>query len=211
MVTVACRGCERTLLGLGFPPAGFEAHGDRFPEAFDRHHRYRLALMREGVCPECGGDVRARLVSPTPAVADALPSELTDHVQAAFACRQCGHDLRTPVTLALLEHPAVVSFYHDRGRDVRDRPIWNVGHEWAETVLSEEPLAVRVVAELDGAILALFVDERVRVREVQRIDSDVDSGTASAIDDPHDSDANDVRGESEDEAGHDDGTGTTSA
>ena len=168
VVGVGCRDCGRTLLRLGFPPSGLEAHGDRLPEAFDRHHRHRLALMRDGVCPECSGDVVARATAPAEPVADALPDSLADHVQASFECQQCGYDLRCPITLSLLEHPAVVSFYHDHGEAIRDRPIWNVGHEWAETVLSEDPLCVRAVTELDGEALALYVDAALRVLEVQR-------------------------------------------
>lgn len=177
VVTVACRACERALLSLRFPPSGLEAHGDRLPDAFDRYHRHRLALVRDGVCPECSGRVDADLVPPSEAVTDALPAELTDHLQASFACRQCGRDLRCPVTLSLLEHPAVVSFYRDHDRTVRDSPIWNVGHEWAESVLSTDPLAVRVVVELDGDVLALYVDASLTVVDVQRA---VDDGEGHA-------------------------------
>lgn len=172
VVTIACRECDRSLLGLDFPPSGVEAHGERLPEAFDRHHRHRLALARDGVCPECSGRVDARLVSPTEDVEDLLPEPMTEHVQAAFECEQCGHETRCPVTLALLEHPDVVSFYRAHDESVRARPIWNVGDEWHETVLSEDPLCVRVVVELDGDLLALYVDGTVQVREIQRTDRD---------------------------------------
>lgn len=171
VVTIACRECDRSLLGLGFPPSGLEAHGERLPEAFDRHHRYRLALAQDGVCPECSGRVEGHLVSPTEDVEDRLPEPMTDHLQAAFGCRQCGHGARCPVTLALLEHPAVVSFYREHDRSVRECPIWNVGDEWHETVLSEDPLCVRVVVELEGELLALYVDGAVQVREIQRTDT----------------------------------------
>jgi hypothetical protein len=177
VVTIACGACDRTLSTLQFPPSGLEAHGADLPEAFDRHHRHRFALMRDGVCPECSGDVRSSLVTPTDDVADELPEELVEHAQAAFECRQCGHDVRCPVTLALLEHPAVVSFYYDHGYDVRDRPIWNVGHEWAETVLSDDPWCVRVVTELEDDVLALYVDETVDVVEVQRTSAAEDEET----------------------------------
>ncbi|MCU4742760.1 ArsR family transcriptional regulator [Halobacteria archaeon AArc-m2/3/4] len=145
------------------------------PDAFDRYHRHRLALLREGVCPECSGDVDATLTSVSAAVEDALPEALTDHVQASFECQQCGHDLRTPVALTLLQHPAIVSFYYDHGQDVRERPIWNVGHEWSESVLSTDPLCVRVVVELEGDVLALYVDSSLRVVEVQRAASETSS------------------------------------
>ncbi|SDQ59526.1 DUF7351 domain-containing protein [Natronobacterium texcoconense] len=172
VVTIACGDCDRSLLRLGFPPAGVESHGDEFPAAFDRHHRHRLALAADGVCPDCSGDVSGRLVTPSADVADELPAEYDDHVQAEFSCHCCGIELRCPVTLAVLDHPAVVSFYHEHGEDLGDRPIWNVGHEWAETVLSEEPLAVRVVTELEEDVLALYVDEHVSVVDVQRSTDD---------------------------------------
>ncbi|MFC4438186.1 MULTISPECIES: DUF7351 domain-containing protein [Natrialbaceae] len=171
VVTVACRECDRSLLGLDFPPSGLEAHGERLPEAFDRHHRHRLALMQDGVCPECSGRIDGHLVSPTEGVKDLLPEPMTGHLQAAFECHQCGHGVRCPVTLALLEHPAVVSFHRDHDRPIRDRPIWNVGDEWHETVLSEDPLCVRVVVELEEEILALYVDGTVQIREIQRTDT----------------------------------------
>lgn len=68
----------------------------------------------------------------------------------------------------MLEHPAVVAFYHDHGENVRDRPIWNVGDEWRETVLSSDPWCVRVSAQLDDEELAVFVAEDLTVAETRR-------------------------------------------
>ncbi|ELY95205.1 ArsR family transcriptional regulator [Natrialba hulunbeirensis JCM 10989] len=167
-VTVACGHCERRLLRLDLPPAGLESHGESFPAAFDRYHRHRLSLVRDGVCPACSGEVDARLVRPSPATDDLLPAEHAIHLQAEFTCSCCGTTLRSPVALSLLSHPAVVSFYYEHGQAVSERPLWNVGHEWAETVLSEDPLAVRVVVELEDDVLALYVDERLNVVETQR-------------------------------------------
>ena len=189
VVTVACTGCDRTLLDLRFPPSGLESHGEDFPEALDRYHRHRLGRMRDGICPDCGGPVDARLVEPSADVADELPPEHADHVQAELECGSCGTTTRSPVSLTLLDHSAVVSFYRDRGREVDDRPIWNVGSEWAEAVLSEDPLAVRVVVELEGDVLALYVDESLSVVDVQRAadpdeetHSDADSGPETRAD-----------------------------
>ncbi|WP_254768749.1 DUF7351 domain-containing protein [Salinilacihabitans rarus] len=168
VVTVSCRDCERPILELQFPPSGLASHGDGLPDAFDRHHRYRVALAADGVCPECGGVVDAALDSPPEALADSLPPELREHVQAELSCGTCGFELRCPVTLAVLEHPAVISFYDDHGENVRERPLWNVGAEWTETVLSADPACVRVVTELDGETLALYLDGSLRVVDVQR-------------------------------------------
>lgn len=185
VVTVSCAGCDRTVLDLGFPPSGLESHGEDFPDALDRYHRHRLDRMREGICPDCGGTVAGRLVEPSPDVAAELPSEHAEHVQAELECESCGTTTRCPVSLTLLDHAAVVTFYRDHGREVDDRPIWNVGAEWAEAVLSEDPFAVRVVVELEGDVLALYVDEGLSVADVQQATNDStaptdgDSGTAT--------------------------------
>ncbi|KDE59276.2 ArsR family transcriptional regulator [Halostagnicola sp. A56] len=182
IVAVACENCGRSLLRLGFPPSGLESHGEGFPEAFDRHHRHRLGLMAEGVCPECSGEISSELVRTASSTDDALPPGFEEHVQAAFNCDLCGLDVRCPVSLAFLDRPVVVSLYHDHGRNIRDRPIWNVGHEWTETILSEEPLAVRVVVELEGDVLALYVDEGLEVVDVQRSETNAaaSEGTTDA-------------------------------
>lgn len=171
VLTISCTACDRAVLSLTMP-AGLEGR-EELPSAFDRHHRHRLAAFGDGLCPECGGRVEREVV---PALEGSVEREGEegveggDRVQAAFSCGQCGHGLRAPVTLAVLDHPPVVAFYHDHGRDIGERPIWNVGSEWAESVLSRDPLCVRVVAEIGGDTLALYVDRDLAVREVQRTD-----------------------------------------
>ncbi|RKD97641.1 DUF7351 domain-containing protein [Halopiger aswanensis] len=179
VVTVSCAGCDRTVLDLGFPPSGLESHGDEFPDALDRYHRHRLGRMRGGLCPDCGGTVAARLVEPSEDVQDELPAEHADHVQAELECESCGTTTRCPVSLTLLDHSAVVAFYRDHGREVDDRPIWNVGAEWAEAVLSEDPFAVRIVVEFEADVLALYVDETLSVVDVQRSTTDPTDEAAS--------------------------------
>jgi hypothetical protein len=49
------------------------------------------------------------------------------------------------VTAGVLDHPAVVSFYCDHGADVSDRPLWNVGPEWRERLVSTDPWCVLVI------------------------------------------------------------------
>ncbi|NEU56107.1 helix-turn-helix transcriptional regulator [Halorussus sp. MSC15.2] len=170
-VTVACEDCERAVLTLPFPPS---ARRDRDPErlldAFDRHHRHRLSVMSDGVCPECAATMDAVLAAPPESVTEQLPETGGDRAQVRLDCRQCGCRLRAPVTLAVLEHPAVVSLFHDHALNVRDRPIWNVGEEWRETVVSDDPWCVRVSAELDDEVLDLFVTGDLSVAGTRRRD-----------------------------------------
>ncbi|WP_135822532.1 DUF7351 domain-containing protein [Halostella litorea] len=160
VTTVACDACGRAVLELPFPPSGHDTHGDDLPRAFDVHHRHRIAEFSAGVCPECGGAVEAE----TEAAGDPGPAVAT------FTCAACGARLRCPVTLTTLSHPAVVAFYHDHACDVRDRPLWNVGDEWRERVVSEDPWCVRVATRLDGEELALFVARDATVVEHRRAD-----------------------------------------
>ncbi|WP_135534157.1 DUF7351 domain-containing protein [Halostella pelagica] len=159
VTTVACEACNGPVLELPFPPSGHDTHDDEdLPAAFDAHHRHRIAGFSTGVCPECGGAVDAdaeRAGDPGPAT-------------VTFSCVACGARLRCPVTLATLDHPAVVSFYHEHGHDVRDRPVWNVGDEWRERVVSEDPWCVRVTTRLEDEELALFVARDGTVVEHRR-------------------------------------------
>jgi transcription elongation factor Elf1/DNA-binding transcriptional ArsR family regulator len=164
-VTVSCKTCEQTLLRLPFPPGGHHTHTDEeFPAALDRLYRHRVALMTAGSCPECGGASTASVEYAYPD--DSNPDKKGERTQLHLDCTACGNTLRCPVTFAVLDHPAVVSFYHERGIDVRKRPIWNVGREWRETLLSDDPWCVRVSTEVDGDGLELLVGQDTTVIEL---------------------------------------------
>lgn len=168
-VTVACTDCRQSILTLPFPPgAQRDRNVSNLLSAFDRHHRHRLSVMSDGICPECAAKLDATLAlvdtRQTETATDADPRQ----AQVRLDCQQCGCRIHCPVTLAVLEHPAVVAFYHDHGENVRDRPIWNVGDEWRETVLSSDPWCVRVSAQLDDEELAVFVAEDLTVAETRR-------------------------------------------
>ena len=168
LTTVACDGCDRDVHSLPFQPGGFRSHDEAsLPRASDIHHRYRISLMADGNCPECGGAVGAR----GDVVGD--DSETDSSAQPPLArvsldCGTCGYALRCPVTVAVLDPPAVVAFAHDHGASLDDRPICNVGPEWAERVVSTDPLAVRVTLELDDELLSLFVGRDLTVAHESR-------------------------------------------
>ena len=188
-VAVACEDCGRAVLRLPLAPGGFYTHEDgALPTALSRQYRHRVGLMADGGCPECGGAVATRI---EPAEGRLLPDDDPDgtarrddtgdgdggglgRALARLRCEACGYALGVPVTLSVLDHPAVVAFYHERGVDVGDRPVWNVGSEWRERVLSTDPWAVRVSTVLDGDGLALFVAGDGRVVGTERFDADGD-------------------------------------
>jgi hypothetical protein len=190
---VACDACDRDVLALPFPPTGYATRDpERVPDAVDRHHRRRIASFADGICPDCGGPATGRVEPVTDAerpgsdddaeqpdfdaaAADSVP------VRARFACGACTATLACPVSLALLDHPAVVAAYHDHGVDVRDRPLWTVGVDWRERVLSTEPWCVRATLQNptddddddDGSrdVLAAYVGRDLTVVDTDRLDA----------------------------------------
>lgn len=201
VVTIGCLDCDRTLLSLPFPPAGHGRDDADLLAAFDRYHRHRIAALSDGICPDCGGrvDGEASVVeetaagasSETEAGASGGAADRADHARAraAFACRDCGLRLRCPVTLAVRSNPAVVSLYEDHGIDVRERPVWNVGDEWTERVLSREPVCVEVTAAPGEERLTLLVGRDLTVvatdgaagdgTRASDAERDADAGTAT--------------------------------
>lgn len=197
VATVGCEACDRELLALPFPPGGFRSHdADSLPGAFDRHHRHRIALMADGNCPECGGAVDGRVE--VVEVDDHGTEPGTRRALASLDCTACGYALSCPVTLATLSSPAVVSFFHDHDVDLRERPIWNVGSEWGEWVVSADPLAVRVSATLDGETLSLYVGRDLSVVHTDRAgDDDATDVTDVAVESETVTEERDVRAEAE--------------
>lgn len=175
VTAVRCTACDSRLLDVSFPTGGYSTHTEQdLPDAVDTYHRHRIRSFADGVCPDCGGSVSTSVDSVDEDWDDGQAGALDLDVErplVSFGCGGCGLDLRCPVTLTVLDHPAVVAFYHEHGSDVADRPIWNVGPEWREQFVSADPLCVRVSTRLDGEpaeALHLYVGEDLRVVDHRR-------------------------------------------
>jgi hypothetical protein len=195
---IACGACESTLSRLSLPPGGYaDRDTASVVAAVDTHHRNRVESFADGVCPECAGRVDPA-VEPADDTATAIDPADGDAeggpLQVAFACETCGADLRCPVALATLDHPAVVAFYHDHDEDAGERPLWNVGTEWCERVVSTDPLCALVSTRLDDEVLSLYVagDATVvghrRTAAVDAVSAPADSGSDTEDDGDDDPD-----------------------
>ncbi|WP_436923819.1 ArsR/SmtB family transcription factor [Halosimplex amylolyticum] len=179
VTAITCEHCESPLLRLSLPPSGYASRdAEDLPDALDAHHRRRIDSFGDGVCPACAGAVSTGIEAASVDDRATHGDEEPVPVQTAFECESCGAALRCPVALTLLDHPAVVSFYHDHDRDVRDRPIWNVGSEWRERVVSRDPWCVVVSVRLDGDDLICYVAGDGRVVDHRRAGGDDSDGSA---------------------------------
>lgn len=134
--------------------------------------RQQLQRARAGVCPNCWGPIEGRLPGRDPSLPGLDDVELPDDaLLATYHCAQCGLSVDLPPGACLVEHPAVVAFYHDHGDDVRghpyvDLPFCHVGRGELE---STTPVRVRVDVELDGDRLSLWLGGETSVLEYERV------------------------------------------
>ena len=173
VAAVACEGCGAGVLELPVPPGGYRSRrSESIPDAVDGYHRHRIRSFADGVCPDCGGASAA-----TVELADGNErgsDEADDdewppgEVQLSLECNACGAGLTCPVTAGVLDHPAVVSFYRDHGAEVSERPLWNVGPEWRERLVSTDPWCMLVSTRLDDELLELYLSGDGQVRSHRR-------------------------------------------
>ncbi|MFC3476973.1 winged helix-turn-helix domain-containing protein [Halobacterium litoreum] len=119
------------------------------------------SLTREGVCSECSGRVEGGL-----RLWDGDPEHWVYHGD----CHHCGFQHVLPVGLFLLGHPDVLAFHFDHGVDVRTVPFWTLDfcEPGTETVVSTDPLRVRVDVEAGDETLSLTVDSDGDVIDAER-------------------------------------------
>lgn len=139
--------------------------------------QYLLATIRHtvrGFCTNCDGPTTPAItpVEAITASVDDVPESIIEAgvPMVQYDCTLCGATVTVALELALLDHPAVVSFYHERGIDVRDRPVWTLPTVDGDsiTVQSREPWRVTVTYRNSADTLALTVDDSLQVVDVDR-------------------------------------------
>lgn len=117
-------------------------------------------LVVDGTCSECYSAIDPRLRA---VEAEGQPVRFTAR------CEACGAAYDGPVGFALLGHPEVEAHYHRSGRPVRGRYWWELSFVTAAADverIDDDPLRVRLVADLDGAELAATVEADGTVSDV---------------------------------------------
>lgn len=133
-LAIRCPDCGYGHGEYAFPPGGLTDRTDaEVLAAFDQRVRHLHCLAKDGVCPECSGQMETTVER---AEACCVDSGLT----ATHECQQCGHELCSAVGLALLDDSGVVGFHRDHGVSLSERPYWTL--PWC---VSDE--SVRVVGD----------------------------------------------------------------
>jgi DNA-directed RNA polymerase subunit RPC12/RpoP len=161
-VVIRCPGCERQLSGFGFPPGGFEDRTiTELTHVFGQYVDGIFSFMLRGICLNCSGKTTGRLIEETERIDD---DDAPAYVEVA--CDRCGELTTSHVNGYLLHHPAVASFHYDHGVDLDRADLWNLDLYRNESLrlLSEDPLSVRSIIELDGDRLEIVVEEDLSVR-----------------------------------------------
>lgn len=123
--------------------------------------RTDLRLASDGLCPVCHGPLQWG--------DERLRADELDPAFPHFAtrCGRCGAGVELPVVVALLAHPAVGAFYHDRGVAVHREPIWSTAFYEGVTVANgADSGTVAVSIELEGDVLTGTLDDELTVVSV---------------------------------------------
>lgn len=165
LFSMRCPDCGYGYRNSTRVPPGAFADGAELLSRVDTHDRHKLLAFARGVCPTCVNRLESDLVR---AGESALPSTEHDEVYVVRSCARCGNQDYRRVGEALLQRPAVVSFFHDRGLDVATTPTWELEFAATDrhvTVRSEDPWAVALGLERHGDRLELVVDGDLTVTE----------------------------------------------
>jgi DNA-binding transcriptional ArsR family regulator len=171
-VDVSCVDC-----GLGtfvpVPPGVFSGYPvAEWPAVADRYVRGTLRRLADGFCPFCEGRV-AVAVEPEIGTRDPdadPPPQYEAFPSVRYECERCTERFSADLGSALAAHPAVVSFYHDHGLDVREVPLTRVQavDESAAWVRERDPVEAAVSYAAGDERLTLIVDETAAVTETRR-------------------------------------------
>ncbi|WP_158058984.1 DUF7351 domain-containing protein [Halorussus halophilus] len=166
-IAITCTDCDETGLFVPFPPNGLANRSPaEIEQAVNHHIRSEFALVRNGVCSACRGEMDAELTAESPGHWTYQGHEMLAH----YRCRSCENQFWTTLGVVLLELSSVNSFFYDRGIDLRNRPFWSfdfvVNHD-RMTVESRDPWRIRVSIDCDDDELRLLLDETIDVLEVE--------------------------------------------
>jgi len=158
LLTVACPNDHEFRNSL--PPGAIDDRSlDEVVNLLTRTTRQDLELALDDTCPYCYGRLDW-----------AVDLERTPSIpEFSTACSRCGVRIEVPAVCCLLQSADGVAFFHDRGIDVRRRPLWAPEfYRPVSVTTTSEPPGVEVTVELDGDALTGTLDESLTLRDLTR-------------------------------------------
>ncbi|MDL0124366.1 helix-turn-helix domain-containing protein [Halobacterium salinarum] len=158
---VDCTDCEVTIIQTGVPPAFVDGREDDLAAAIDGYVRTTSRSLLDGFCPTCSGPTAGHL------------AENDYGPQAVVNCERCGISFSGLAAWVAVDHPAVLSFYDDHDRSVRDTPLWHLDWladaEWVDGAAGDR---ATVEVRLDDERLRVTVTDDLAVTAVDRAQTD---------------------------------------
>lgn len=165
-------GDEGVLFTFPLPPTGLS--GRTADEAFHATLAFNLNRVRSfisGICPDCSSEVDQSLdvcERHEPRDHGGCPHCHRHHlIEVGEVCHQCKSVARGPLSIAILSHPAVTSFYYDHGLEHRfaSWETFGLGQTVEEELLETDPLRIRLTVPCENDRLRLTLDETLSVVE----------------------------------------------
>jgi len=122
-----------------------------------------IELTLKEICPLCQGRITGEIRC----------FEGEEHYRYYGECHQCGNQVGCSVGECAICHPKAAVFFYNQGIDIRMMPFWELPFcRWgAETIVTEDPLRVRIDIAHDGDELSLTFDREASVVETnERVD-----------------------------------------
>lgn len=168
-----------TLMSWDFNPSGLAGRtpGELFVAGMIKALR-DFGLLVRGLCPQCTGAVEGSLIicdDHESRPGEACPACGTrDLIRVLFDCSVCKHGDSYPVDAVIYDHPAVIAFCHEQEIEHTfdlDDPdacarLWEHITDREYTLLSEDPVRIRVTVPGEGESLHLTLDGQLEVADV---------------------------------------------
>ena len=189
-LTVRCASCDGVVRDEAYPPGTFMSYGyppaglvGRSPgEILESAHVFydsKITPMMAGVCPECAATVEHSFEICDRHEIDegGLCAECDTRfsVWVEYACDLCGYRRLSPTWFKTLTEPAVIAFYREHSDFERSVPFSKLTWENApyvrsisQSVVSEDPLRIRVDMPLETAELSVTVDDDLEIVELEK-------------------------------------------
>lgn len=172
LLEVECDSCE-VKAAFGVPPSVF-AGRDRaeIPEIAGKYLLTAIYRLQRGFCTFCDGPVE-HTVEPLETAPWESNSTTGDDIHLPviqYVCHNCGAEPTSGLTVSLLHHPDVVTFYADHGINIREESLWRIATFNAEyeAIESIDPFRASATFHVEVDELTIVVDEQLETVAVEQ-------------------------------------------